>query len=67
MLIVRPARHEDLAGIEQLVVSQGVRVSTLPQSRDKLSEKIDQSLRSLRRGAGNGRAPALSVRPGGQQ
>lgn len=48
MWIVRPARHEDLAGIEQLVVGQGPSVSTtLPQSRDKLSERIDQSLRSL--------------------
>jgi len=47
MWIVRPARHDDLADIEQLVVSQGVRVSTLPQSRDRLSERIDQSQRSV--------------------
>ncbi|MFE8070782.1 arginine N-succinyltransferase [Marinobacteraceae bacterium S3BR75-40.1] len=47
MWIVRPARHEDLAGIEQLAVGQGARVSTLPQSRDKLAEKIDQSQRAL--------------------
>ncbi|WP_148864143.1 arginine N-succinyltransferase [Marinobacter fonticola] len=47
MWIVRPARHEDLAGIEKLATGHGARVSTLPQSRDKLSEKIDHSLRSL--------------------
>lgn len=47
MWIVRPARHDDLAGIEQLAVGQGARVSTLPQARDKLSERIDQSQRSL--------------------
>lgn len=47
MWIVRPARHDDLADIEGLVVSQGVRVSTLPQSRDRLSERIDESLRSV--------------------
>lgn len=47
MWIVRPARHEDLAGIEQLAVGQGARVTTLPQSRDKLAEKIDQSQRAL--------------------
>lgn len=47
MWIVRPARHDDLADIEQLVVSQGVRVSTLPQNRDRLSERIDLSQRSV--------------------
>jgi arginine N-succinyltransferase len=56
MWIVRPARHDDLAGIEKLATGHGARVSTLPQSRDKLSEKIDHSLRSL---AGD---PALADR-----
>ncbi|MGP4843716.1 arginine N-succinyltransferase [Marinobacter sp. 1Y8] len=56
MWIVRPARHEDLAGIEKLATGHGARVSTLPQSRDKLSEKIDHSIRSL---AGD---PSLSDR-----
>lgn len=56
MWIVRPARHEDLAGIEKLATAHGARVSTLPQSRDKLSEKIDHSQRSL---AGD---PALADR-----
>lgn len=56
MWIVRPARHDDLAGIEKLATGHGARVSTLPQSRDKLSEKIDHSQRSL---AGD---PALADR-----
>jgi arginine N-succinyltransferase len=47
MWIVRPARLDDVAGIEQLAVAQGARVSTLPRSPDKLAEKIDHAARSL--------------------
>lgn len=49
MWIVRPARPDDVAGIEQLVRAQGARVSTLPQSPDRLADKIDYALRSLAR------------------
>lgn len=47
MWIVRPARPDDIAGIERLAVAQGARVSTLPQAADKLAEKIDHASRSL--------------------
>ena len=40
---VRPARHEDVPGIERLLAQMDVRVSTLPVDRDKLAEKISQS------------------------
>lgn len=47
MWIVRPARHGDIVGIEQLAIAQGPRVSTLPQAQDELAEKIDYAARSL--------------------
>lgn len=47
MLCVRPCRAEDLAGIESVVNQNRSRVSSLPLNRDKLSERIDHSVRSF--------------------
>lgn len=47
MWIVRPARADDAAGIEQLAQAQGARVSNLPSSAAKLAEKIDHACLSL--------------------
>lgn len=47
MMLVRPCRAEDLAGIENVVHHNRSRVSSLPLNRDKLSERIDHSLRSF--------------------
>ncbi len=47
MLVVRPAKRDDLAGIARLASAQQVRVSTLPGTEQRLAEKIDHSRRSL--------------------
>ncbi len=47
MLIVRPSTFSDLASIEKLANHNSAKISTLPQQRDKLSEKIDASIRSF--------------------
>lgn len=47
MLIVRPSTFSDLASIEKLANHNSAKISTLPQQRDKLSEKIDASTRSF--------------------
>lgn len=47
MFCVRPARFSDLADIERLANSSAARISTLPDERDKLSEKIEYSTKSF--------------------
>ncbi len=47
MWVVRPARPDDLADIQSLAAAQGVRVSTLPRTDDRLAEKLAQSRRSF--------------------
>ncbi len=47
MFCVRPARFSDLAEIERLANSSAARISTLPDERDKLSEKIEYSTKSF--------------------
>lgn len=47
MWIVRPAQPDDVPAIASLAKSQRARVSTLPQSSERLAEKIELSQRSL--------------------
>ncbi|MDX1453504.1 MAG: arginine N-succinyltransferase [Oleiphilaceae bacterium] len=47
MMLVRPCRAEDLADIETVVNQNRSRISSLPHDRDKLSERIDHSIRSF--------------------
>ncbi len=47
MILIRPCRASDLAGIESVVNQNTSRVSSLPRDRDKLSERIDHSQRSF--------------------
>ncbi len=43
MLVVRPADHHDLAGIEKLVTTSEARLTTLSNQRDQLSQRIELS------------------------
>ncbi|RMF13273.1 MAG: arginine N-succinyltransferase [Gammaproteobacteria bacterium] len=49
MYRVRPARHDDVPGIERLLSQMEARVSTLPEDRDRLAEKIELSQRAFER------------------
>lgn len=55
MYIVRPASIIDLPGIEQLLVSNEVRVTTLPSDRDKLGELLNLSALSFEKQLDNPR------------
>lgn len=43
MLVVRPADHQDLPGIEKLVTTSEARLTTLSNQRDQLSQRIELS------------------------
>ncbi|EEG08277.1 arginine/ornithine succinyltransferase subunit alpha [Pseudogulbenkiania ferrooxidans] len=43
MLVVRPVRTSDLPAIERMAVASGIGVTSLPNDRDKLFERIQQS------------------------
>lgn len=47
MLIVRPSTLLDLESIEKLANHNSAKISTLPQERDKLTEKVETSIRSF--------------------
>lgn len=47
MMVVRPCRASDLAGVEKVVTQNVARISSVPHNRDKLSERIDHSIRSF--------------------
>jgi arginine N-succinyltransferase len=47
MLVVRPADHSDLAGIEKLVTTSEARLTTLSNQRDLLSQRIELSRQSF--------------------
>lgn len=47
MLLVRPADHNDLAGIEKLVTASEAQLTTLGNQRDLLSERIEVSQQSF--------------------
>lgn len=47
MMVVRPCRASDLAGIEKVVTQNVARISSVSHNRDKLSEHIDHSMRSF--------------------
>lgn len=47
MLVVRPADHADLAGIEKLVSISEARLTTLSNQRDLLSQRIELSRQSF--------------------
>jgi arginine N-succinyltransferase len=44
MLIVRPVRISDLPHVEHMAVESGIGVTSLPNNREKLYEKIQNSL-----------------------
>ncbi|CUA82251.1 arginine succinyltransferase [Gulbenkiania indica] len=44
MMIVRPVRTSDLPAIERMAVASGIGVTSLPNNRDKLYERIRQSV-----------------------
>ncbi|RXZ42546.1 arginine/ornithine succinyltransferase subunit alpha [Crenobacter cavernae] len=44
MYVVRPARTADLPAIEKMAVASGIGVTSLPNNREKLFERIQQSL-----------------------
>lgn len=47
MLVIRPADHADLTGIEAIVTSNDARLTTLNNQRDLLSERIEVSRQSF--------------------
>lgn len=47
MLVFRPVRFSDLPQIEQMAISSGNRLTTLPNNRDHLAELINNTQRSL--------------------
>ncbi|KJV33616.1 arginine N-succinyltransferase [Aquitalea magnusonii] len=47
MFIVRPVRTADLPAIERMAVASGIGVTSLPNNRDKLFERIQQSSSSF--------------------
>ncbi len=47
MLIFRPVRFADLPQIEQMAISAGDRLTTLPNNRDHLAQLINNTQRSL--------------------
>lgn len=47
MMIVRPVRIADLPAIERMAVDSGIGVTSLPNNREKLFEKIQLSLSSF--------------------
>jgi len=47
MILIRPCRAGDLAGIEAVVNANTTLISSVPHDREKLSERIDHSRRSF--------------------
>lgn len=61
MLCVRPVSHADLTAIEKLMAQSGLKSSTLPLDRDRLSEKIEGSVNSFSGAVEEGRERFLFV------
>lgn len=54
MHLVRPCTHNDVSSIESLVRDNHARISSLPRKRERLAERIEQSIRSFQQDASLG-------------